>query len=128
MYILSILIYGNDDVTAIGTAYLVIYTFMQIVGLFVIHIRLVSFSKRMHAPNKYLMKINYRFAKTGKNYLVLKLKMVHCLMAMSSKKLYGITYDKLGLVTMATFAKFLLVYAKFMMMSYKITVYDNQQK
>lgn len=117
MYITSILVYGNDDVSVIGTAYLLIYAFMQVVGLFVIHLGLVNFSKRIHAPNAHLLRINYRLVVKS---LTTKIKLVNCLVAMSSNKPYGITYNRICLVTLATFARFLLIYVKCMMLSYKM--------
>ena len=118
MYITSTLVYGNDDVSVIGTAYLLIYAFMQVVGLFVIHLGLVTFSKRIHAPNRHLLRVNYRLEMVRS--LGTKLKLVNCLVAMSARRPYGITYDRFGLVTLATFARFLLIYVKCMMLSYKM--------
>ncbi|KAH9397366.1 hypothetical protein TYRP_003677 [Tyrophagus putrescentiae] len=107
VYITSTLVYGNDDVSVIGTAYLLIYAFMQVVGLFVIHLGLVTFSKRIHAPNRHLLQINYRLEEVvSKSGLGTKLKLVNCLVAMSARRPYGITYDRFGLVTLATFARF----------------------
>lgn len=119
-YMLFSILFGR--VEPITSLIFLVMMLAQVSYIFGIHILAVQYPTRIHASAVLLGRLYIRLNVTGKmDSLLGQLKLSNAFQALLTKKRYGITYGKgRQLVTMATFAKFLYFYLKFLLYSFKI--------
>lgn len=130
VYFVSILVYNNNESTSLlGSLYMTTYTVLQLFSLFILHWYLITISDHFHKPILLLLRLSIFHRQKFKNF-IFKIKVDNFIAAFYPKdNLYGVTYARFGRVTMQTFVKFLLLWCKFLMITYKITMtqkYSNE--
>lgn len=78
----------------------------QINIIFSIHLLAIAYSRRIHAFVKRMIDVHVHWAKNGqKQNLLSSLKVTNYISKFNVKHQYGLTYSKIGLITLAAFAK-----------------------
>ena len=88
-------------------------------GIFLIHFTMAKYSKQIHKPGKILLCKLARNQHSNLN-IVSRIRFVNLIGLLHTQRQYGITYGPLGLITMNTFAKFMILYGKFVLITYKL--------
>ena len=94
----------------------------QTVGIIGCHLMLTFYSKSIHKPTTLMYShLIRRQCKSEPNLKpIIQFKFIYLIYMLHTVRRYGITYGPFGLATMETFAKFLILYGKFLMITYKI--------
>lgn len=118
----------------------------QVVAIFGLHYALTLPAKLLHRPTKFLFHLMAstshkahvkRVTPTRKIELprigdlrdlksLFRLNLLIGALHVPAKRRFGMTYMGLGLITLTSFVKSLMVYGKFLIFSYKIYVYDKK--
>lgn len=109
-------------VTGLNRAFISLFIIHEFYCIFAVHLFLAKCTKVIHRPSVLLLNLmaNSRFSKNGNKLSSAQMKLSNLIYAFHSVKRYGFTYGSFGLITMAAFAKYLMQYGKFLMISYKI--------
>lgn len=107
IYFISVLLYASQsNLTIFGTIYMSSYSVLQMVALFALHFYLTKFSNYFHAPGYLLLKLASRMSLGSiRQNVRIHVKVANTVAAMHAVNRYGITYDRIGLVTLKTFVK-----------------------
>lgn len=113
----------------------------QMVGTFLVHFILAFYSKRVHRPAKVLLyghlvrAPDYSFLQVSKKAkakvgvdLRTRVTFAWIISVLHTTNQFGITYGSCGLVTMSTFAKFVILFGKFLLITYKMTKSRMEEK
>lgn len=104
-YFVNTLFYNFDQLSTLGALYLSTYTLMQMSCLLFLHFFFTRFSTQFHAPSYLLHTVAVVGCMHRMGNVRLRLRMAGLISAFLNVRLYGITYDRFGLVTMRTFVK-----------------------
>ncbi|KAH9408396.1 hypothetical protein TYRP_012069, partial [Tyrophagus putrescentiae] len=111
IFFVCTLIFNNGQTTVIGALYMFVYSIVQVLCIFAVQYYFVQFSRNFHAPSYLLNRLQIRRMHRMGN-LRMRFQMANFVNAFLSVHLYGITYDRFGLVTMKALVLFLLLYFK----------------
>ena len=109
-YLIIYLIYGK--VSMLTSAYIGYYSAIQLAGLFAIHYYLVRFSDQFHESGKILLNV---MAKSQHKIGHTRARMMctNAIGEIHTQNRVGITYGRIGLVTIQSFVKVYLVISKY---------------
>ncbi|KAI2811551.1 hypothetical protein BLOT_002729 [Blomia tropicalis] len=110
----------NSNISVIFSS---LYAFHQFLGIFGIHVLVVTLNANLHRPVKRMIHLFVHDRKLTK-ISNLKLKIHNYNVAFHTKKKYGITYASFGLITMSSFFKYVLLYVEFLLDTYNINRYQ----
>ena len=99
IFFVCTLIFNNGQTTVIGALYMFVYSIVQVLCIFAVQYYFVQFSRNFHAPSYLLNRLQIRRMHRMGN-LRMRFQMANFVNAFLSVHLYGITYDRFGLVTM----------------------------
>lgn len=130
----------------IGYLYLHMYVSIQFFIFFILHYYFIQFSRQLRVASQLVVSlcgrqsiVKRKIRKFKENKKLkenteikyfcysshlhrMKLEIANFIVAFHRQKIYGVTYDKNSLVTMATFVKFFLLYVKCLLITYKMTI------
>ena len=95
---------NNNTKFNISFTFVLLYAFHQLLGIFGIHVLVVTLNKNLHRPVKRMIHLSIHDRKLTK-ISRLKMKIHNYNVAFHTKKKYGITYASFGLITMSSFFK-----------------------
>ena len=129
VYFFSLLVYSSHEMTFIGSLYLYVYVAVQLFSFFILHWYLIRFSRQLQVLSLLVISFNGRKSKEvtmKKRNRKNELRIAHFIAAFHTGKMYGVTYDRVSLVTVSTFVKFFLLYSKCLLIAIKITINNKQ--
>ncbi len=129
VYFFSLLVYSSHEMTFIGSLYLYVYVAVQFFSFFILHWYLIRFSRQLQVLSLLVVSFNGRKSKEvtmRKRNRKNELRIAHFIAAFHTCKMYGVTYDRVSLVTVSTFVKFFLLYSKCLLIAFKITINNKQ--
>lgn len=114
--------------------FMLFFSLAQMFGLFLVHFMLTFYSGRIHRPGKVLLYgilVKADYVDDGKPQdgekrqltkvsLKNRVKFAWLISVLHTNAKFGITYGPCGLVTLNTFARFVILYLKFLLITYKM--------
>lgn len=113
--------------------FLLAFIVSQMVGIFGVHFILTIYSERIHRPAKVVLfghlvragctliySVREKYISSRKVSTSSRIKFAWIISLLHTNNKFGITYGLFGLVTLNTFARFVILFGKFLLITYKI--------